>query len=396
MDAFVVKKDEYVGASSLSEWTLAQHHARQVEIYIEANTEDGENYNTLRDSGQAENLKWIMNQEDSAAKMIVWAHNSHVSNSSRWGTEWMGNHLKQLYGDELKIFGFFFNQGSFKATDQGTPSRGMYDFSVESAPSETFEHIMASTKFSLAALEMNKLPVKGIVYDWFNQERPTRNSGGRFNEEEAKKFFWPYNLNNAFDVLVYLDSTTAVISINDSDNEYMIELDKKLPTPLNTGFENNNSGETPDSWEVWSKFNRLGVTMSVSDKNPYSGKNSALLHRPKGLSYGEIAPNLRQKIDATAYRGKTIRLKAAVRAELDDSSFAFLRLAIEPDHLDDLNAGLSPLFDSLDKYRVKSEDWKIYEIEAQVDNNADVIHYGIYLRDFGSVWLDDVQIEIVE
>ena len=55
-----------------------------------------------------------------------------------------------------------------------------------------------------------------------------------------------------------------------------------------------------------------------------------------------------------------------------------------------------PIFDSQDKFRVASKQWKTYEIEAEVPENANVISYGIYLRDFGTAWLDAVQIEVLE
>ena len=396
MDALNNNKAHYIENSSTSEWTLATQHARQVEMYIEASSNDGENYGQVRDLGQAQNLKWIMGYEGNDAKMIVWAHNSHVSNSSRWDTDWMGTHMKKWYGDELKIFGFFFNQGKFRAIDEGVPSKGMHDFSVGPAPETTFEYAMAKTNMTLAAIDLSKMPKKGVVYDWFNQERPTRNSGGGFNENEAEHFYWPYNLVQAYDAFVYLDSTSAVIDINDSDYDHMWLVTKKLDSPTNTGFEDNNSGEAPNNWVTWSKFLRLGVIMIVNDENPYSGNHSAMLQREKGLNYGEIAPSLRQYIDATPYKGKKIRLKVAARTEVDEPSFAFVRLSIDPVALDDAHDGLPPLFDSLDKYRIESKDWKIYEIEAQVDDNADIIHYGIYIRDFGSVWLDAVEIEVLE
>ena len=397
MDALDRKKDQYIGLSSLSDWKLVRQHARQIEMYIEANTKDGKNYGPIRDLGQAQNLKWIMDHEGSNAKMIVWAHNSHVSNSTRWGIEWMGSHMKKWYGDEIKIFGLFFNQGQFKAIDEGVPSKGMYDFSVDSAPEETFEHMMANSNQTIAALDIKKIPKYGVVYDWFNQERSTRNSGGGYNENDAGHFFWPYNLMEAYDVLVYIDSTTAVQDINDTDYDNMWLVNKKLEKPTNTDFENNSPGEAPHGWVSWSKFKRLGVEMIASDQNPYRrGKYSGMLKREKGLKYGEIAPSLRQYIDATPYRGKTIRLRLAARTELQESNFAFVRLSIDPDPLDDAHDGLPPLFDSLDKFRVASTEWKTYELEAKVDNNADIIHYGIYLRDFGSVWIDDIEILVVE
>ena len=84
---------------------------------------------------------------------------------------------------------------------------------------------------------------------------------------------------------------------------------QKMDQPTNTDFENNRPGEAPDGWVAWSKFKRLGVKMNVSNKDPYKGKYSAMLQRERGLKYGEIAANLRQYIDATPYRGKTIKLK---------------------------------------------------------------------------------------
>ena len=171
---------------------------------------------------------------------------------------------------------------------------------------------------------------------------------------------------------------------------------EKQNSLANGGFEDNSSGESPSGWVSWSKFKRLGVEMTVSDKNPHSGNNSVMLHREKGLSYGEITPSIRQYLDATPYRGKKIELRFAARAETPEIGFAFFRLSIDPDPLQDAHDGLPPLFDSLDKYRIESEDWKTYEIEAKVDENSDIIHYGIYLRDFGSVWLDAVEIVVVE
>ena len=78
----------------------------------------------VRDLGQAQNLKWIMDQEGSEAKMITWAHNAHVNNAQEYGHDMMGVHLRKLYGDQLKIFGFFFNHGEFKALDEGGHQKG--------------------------------------------------------------------------------------------------------------------------------------------------------------------------------------------------------------------------------------------------------------------------------
>ncbi len=396
MSAFDTNKESYIESSSLSEWTLAKQHALQVQKWIEACTDDGKNYRIVRDLGQAENIKWILDQEGDEAKMIVWAHNCHIANAPFHGDDMQGVHLRKWYGNELKIFGFFFNQGGFKSIDIGKPSRGMYDFCEGPAPEGTLEHVMASAGLTVSAVDLGQLPSNGPVYAWFDKERLTRHSGGGYIENETQKYLWPYKLSKAFDVLVFLDTTTPTQSIDNSDYNMIWSLDKKQETPLNTDFERNGAGEEPDGWVTWSKFKRLGVKMITSDENPYQGNQALMVHRSQDVSYGEIAPNVVQRIDAKPYHGKTIRFRAASRATLSDQSFAFLRLVIDPNALDNAHDGLPPLFDSLDKYRVESTEWKIYEIEATVPESANIISYGIYLRDSGTAWLDAVEIEIVE
>jgi erythromycin esterase len=226
--------------------------------------------------------------------------------------------------------------------------------------------------------------------------RPTRHSGGGYDETKPEDYFWSYIPAEAYDVLVYLDSTTPVKSIDDDVYEYIWMLDKKLNTPTNLDFESSPADDTPEGWTVWSKFQRLGVELFVTDQNPYQGKHTAMIHRPKGISYGEITPNLTQRIDASQYKGKTIRVKAACRSNVAPPGFAFFRLTIDPGVLESAHDGLPPFFDSLDSIRINTSEWNVYEIEAKVPEEAESITYGIYLRDPGTVWIDAVSIEVIE
>jgi len=124
MKAFDSNKEHYIDQAGLLNWKLAKQNAHQVELFIEASSNDGKNWGMVRDLGQAQNLKWIMDQEGSEAKMITWAHNAHVNNAQEYGHDMMGVHLRKLYGDQLKIFGFFFNHGEFKALDEGGHQKG--------------------------------------------------------------------------------------------------------------------------------------------------------------------------------------------------------------------------------------------------------------------------------
>ncbi len=396
-NTFEQNKQNYISATSEREWSWAKQHARQVEIWIEACANDGENYDTLRDQGQAENIQWLLDQEGASSKAIVWAHNCHVSNAAPKDEIYMhGHYLRNMYGDQLKIFGLFFNKGGFKAIVAHVPSKGMHNFSVSRVPPETLEYALAAAQHPLLLVDLQKLPEKGPIREWFYTMRPTRHSGGGYNENMPEAYFWSYIPAEAYDVLVYLDSTTPVKSINDDDYEYIWMLDKKLDTPTNLNFESGHAGGAPEGWMVWSKFQRLGVELVVTDQNPYQGKHAAMIHRPKGISYGEITPNLTQRIDASQYKGKTIHLKAACRSRVEAPGFAFFRLTVDPSVLESAHDGLPPLYDSLDSFRIETSDWKIYEIEAKVPEDSESLTYGIYLRDPGTVWIDAIEIEIIE
>jgi erythromycin esterase len=397
MDAFQKNKEQYISASNQEEWRLAKQYARQVEMYIEACTNDGENFLDMRENGQAENIKWTLDHEGATSKAIVWAHNCHVSNAAPNGqANQQGYHLRKMYGDQLKIIGMFFNQGGFRALDVNVPSMGIYNVSLGPSPPRTLEYTLASSQHSLAVLDMHQLPEKGPVREWFYTMRPTRHSGSGYDENKPEDYFWSYTPAEAYDILVYLDSTTPVKPINETDYDNIWMLDKKLDKLTNLDFESDLAGEAPEGWVVWSKFQRLGVKLMVTDQNPYQGNHAAMVHRPEGISYGEITPNLTQRIDASQYKGKTIRIKAACRSAVQAPGFAFFRLSIDPSILDSAHDGLPPLFDSLESVRIETSKWNVYEIEAKVPEDADSMTYGIYLRDPGTVWMDDVAIEIIE
>ena len=71
-----------------------------------------------RDESMAQNVKWILDHSPKD-KLVVWAHNGHV-NAGGGGYESMGASLRKMYGDQMVVFGFAFNQGSFRAVETWT------------------------------------------------------------------------------------------------------------------------------------------------------------------------------------------------------------------------------------------------------------------------------------
>ena len=113
----------------------------------------------------------------------------------------MGSALRRMYGEEMVVFGFAFNQGSFQAMAQG--GGGLKNFTVPPAKAETLDGTLASAGIPLFALDLRSAPA------WFDQPRGSRQIGAMYPEGEPYALVGDIVPKKAFDVLLFVDTTTA-------------------------------------------------------------------------------------------------------------------------------------------------------------------------------------------
>ncbi len=160
-----------------------------------------------RDRCMAQNVKWIADHNP-GAKIVLWAHNGHVKYTNPPGFDPMGGYLHGIFGRDLVNFGFSFNQGSFRAMEDGKTFR---EFTVEPLAENSLDRTLASTGIPLFALDLRQVPKDGPVARWFRQDRDTRSIGAVYSEKDAESPMaissqrWP----RAFDVVLFVEKTTA-------------------------------------------------------------------------------------------------------------------------------------------------------------------------------------------
>ena len=158
-------------------------------------------------------------------------------------------------------------------------------------------------------------------------------------------------------------------------------------SPQNLGFEVGSLGEVPKGW--FSPTSQYGYTAKLTDQNPKSGALCAVIEftgqgQPTGFG------NLMQSVDATSYRGKQIRFKAAVRTEsAGNQGRAQMWMRV------DRQGGAMGFFDNMDDRPILSAAWSYYEITGDIEEDAQALNFGVMLLGKGSVWVDDVSIEIL-
>lgn len=386
---------EYIAETDSMSWALARQHAEIVAQYIERMSRIGTAGGfAVRDSAMAENVRWILEREGPQAKLVLWAHNSHVSTQPPS----MGAHLRGTFGSDMVVFGFAFNQGSFQAVERGQPSKGgLRSFTVEPAPEGSLGWVLAEAGLQLAAVDLREPPEDGPVAEWWNEPRPVREVGAGYSEGSPSGFWAPRILPDFYDALLFVESTTPARS-NPGGRLLGWTL---LETPQNLDFEDSKPGEIPRGWlsgslqapwtAVPERQQDFDFHVLTTEDRSYRGERSGMIFRPAGRHYGEVLGTLGQRIEAEGYRGKRVRLRAAVRAEVSGpGNEAYLWVRVTKAY------AFPPSIAFRDDRSITHDEWREYEIVGEVPPDAEVIDFGLALVGEGRAWIDTVALEAVD
>jgi hypothetical protein len=151
-------------------------------------------------------------------------------------------------------------------------------------------------------------------------------------------------------------------------------------------FEANEPGKTPSGWMLTTP----GFEAIVTSDSARQGRQSVRI-RSAGKTPGDHVAVLLRSVDATSFRGRTIRLRGALRIEPKEHP-GQVQLWLRVDR-----EGNRPgFFDNMDDRPVRQRDWSEAEIVGDVAADAKTIVYGLLLHGDGPAWLDDVRLDITD
>jgi len=162
----------------------------------------------FRDSCMANMVQKIKDLENS--KIFLWAHNGHIMSGLPYGPRLkvMGNHLKNIFGDQYYNIGFVFHQGTFNAVKQQITktskviSGGLVICKVNSSPKGSiagqFSRLQYPSFFIDLAATRNKL---------FTTRQIAYNIGATFISR--KRSFGRFIPAQSYDGIVYVENTNA-------------------------------------------------------------------------------------------------------------------------------------------------------------------------------------------
>lgn len=198
----VAHQDTYVARAGLAAWTLAEHCAT-ILVQAERWRSTGKR-GPVRDRAMAENIRWIAEQAGPGAKLVLWAHNGHVSFRQNWMYP-AGMHLRAWYGADYLAIGFLFDEGRFQAM-AGEPPR-LVEVQVPPAPDRFFEAALARVGHPRFVFDLRAAP-EGVT-PWLASTVVTRQADALFRGEEAMEY--PLAPAANYDAIVFVDSTTRAV-----------------------------------------------------------------------------------------------------------------------------------------------------------------------------------------
>jgi erythromycin esterase len=153
-----------------------------------------------RDRSMAENVDWILAQRPAGTRMVLWAHNGHVTR--RPGA--MGAFLAERHGKDMVVCGFAFHEGRYTAVARGTGLQENVALPSEPGSIEWAFHQVGRQR---AILDLRRADPRSPASAWLTEPIPHRNIGA----VAMGSVFGENNLAASYDLLIFFDQTSASV-----------------------------------------------------------------------------------------------------------------------------------------------------------------------------------------
>lgn len=165
----------------------------------------------LRDESMAENTIWLADHLGPDAKIVLWAHNFHVSTIP--GAQ--GSFMRTAFGDDMVIIAFTHEEGTFTAVRQsGSSYLGLQSHVLDRVRAFSYEHYLGSVDMPHYVVDMRGLDLSPSAASWLAGPRSSRHIGCCYDRGRPGSYWNGYQLPQIYDVLIHFRSTrgTTVLS----------------------------------------------------------------------------------------------------------------------------------------------------------------------------------------
>lgn len=191
-------RDRYLSTAEVQTTEWAIQNARIVEQWTGGGADDSSSM-SHRDECMARNVLWIL-QQDPSAKVVLWAHNGHVTREAPF----MGSHLRRQLGTDYINLAFCSSHGTYTAKDESFRNLGTHTLSKP--PPDSFEAILEMAGRSILLVDLRAARADDPGSAWLTE---TRLFGGLIGAVAMPDHYQPMKLQADYDLLLWVRDTSA-------------------------------------------------------------------------------------------------------------------------------------------------------------------------------------------
>ena len=150
----------------------------------------------VRDPAMATNAQWILSHAPPGTRMLIWAHNYHVSRTD--GA--MGSYLAAQYGNDYRVLGFAFHDGRYNAV--GPQGLRPYDASPSFPGSD--EYVFHTSGLAPFIVDLRRASPDDPGSSWLTNEIMSRSIGAVPDDG----FYATSTLTHDYDALIFFEHST--------------------------------------------------------------------------------------------------------------------------------------------------------------------------------------------
>ena len=133
-----------------------------------------------RDQCMAENTSWILDQTPPGSKLVLWAHNGHVTREAKQ----MGQHLADRYVGQMVVLGFTCHEGRYTA--YSWPRRELEEFPITPSVAGSLEWRLHELGLPAALIDLRGVSKTSPASAWLSTPISIREIGNTGTTEQFR------------------------------------------------------------------------------------------------------------------------------------------------------------------------------------------------------------------
>jgi erythromycin esterase-like protein len=155
-----------------------------------------------RDESMAENAAWWLETAPVGSRVMLWAHNGHVSRARRW----MGQHLDRRLGSDYLPVALTFSRGTFNAM---SPVGTLLEHTILASEANSLEELFSATGANRLLLDSRRISQPGAPNAAIEHTQ-LRSIGALFSPTTSSaQYRTTVLLPDDFDAVIWFESATA-------------------------------------------------------------------------------------------------------------------------------------------------------------------------------------------